>query len=237
MFSPVKTFFVVALVVLVGLGAAKQSFGANEQPFIGLQIQGVSASIAKALGLEKAEGVMVRDIAFPGPNSRSELMRGDIIVELDGVATTNVEQVVRQTGTLKQGTEIQAQVLRRGKKVGVKLQVGHIPPRWDIERNNFATIPALGLTFAAMTQKVQKRFNIGWRSRGVVVSLVDEEKAAGLDIAVGDVVVQVNQSPVWKPAHIVSIMQKAQKENKEMVLLMLEGANGFRFALLPVPKS
>jgi serine protease Do len=82
---------------------------------------------------------------------------------------------------------------------------------------------------------VQKRFAIGWRSRGVVVSLVDEEKAAGLDIKVGDVIVQVNQSPVWKPTHIVGFLKKAQRQKRETMLLLLERADGFRFALIPVP--
>ncbi len=205
-------------------------------PFFGLQIQGLSPTIVQSLGLKSLDGVMVRDIAFPGPASQSDLRRGDIIIELNGKAAKSVEIVTQLTTTYKPGDKIKAKVIRRGKTIDVTIPVGGKPPIWDIKRNKFATIAPLGITFAAMTDKVQERFDLGWRSRGVVVSLIDEEKAAGLDIKVGDVILQVNQSPVWKPGHIIGYMKKAQKEKREMVLLLLERANGFRFALLPVPQ-
>ncbi|SCA58045.1 exported hypothetical protein [Candidatus Terasakiella magnetica] len=204
-------------------------------PFFGMQIQGLSPIITKSLGVLSQEGVLVRDIAYPGPASHSDVRRGDIIVMLDGKVASNVETVVKMAKGFKPNTKVAATLLRRGKKIDVEIPIGVMPPLWNIQRNKFATIAPLGISFAALTEKVKERFNLGWRSRGVVVSLVDEEKAAGLDIKVGDVVVQVNQSPVWKPAHIISFIKKAQREKREMVLLLVEGASGFRFVLLPVP--
>ncbi|MDV7339403.1 PDZ domain-containing protein [Terasakiella sp. A23] len=205
-------------------------------PFLGLQIQGLSPIIVQSLGLESDEGVMVRDIAFPGPASQSDLRRGDIIIKLNGKVAKSVEVVTKMMSEFKPGDKVKATVIRRNKTLDLMIKIGGKPPIWDVTRNKFATIAPLGITFASLTDKVQERFDLGWRSRGVVVSLVDEEKAAGLDIKIGDVIVQVNQSPVWKPGHIIGYMKKAQKQNKEMVLLLLERSNGFRFALLPVPK-
>jgi len=225
--------FMCVLAVLAGM-AFVQARAAT--PFVGIQIQGLSSIISTSLGLESSEGVLVRDIAYPGPASGSDVNRGDVIVELDGKAIKNVEEVVNYIESLSSGSKVHATVLRRGKRLDVSISIGAKPPAWDIKRNNFATISAIGITFASLTDKVRQRFKLGWSTRGIVVSLVDEEKAAGLDINVGDVVVQVNQRPVWKPTQIVGYLQKAKEENKEIVLLLIEGRDGFRFAMLPVPK-
>jgi len=231
-----KAYRIFLLATFLLLGCTTLSHANSTTPFLGMQIQGLSPIIVKAIGLESDEGVLVRDIAYPGPTSSSDIRRGDVLVELDGKAASNVTAVEKIAASLKSGSKVRATVIRRGKRIDVSLKVGSKPPSWNVTRNNFATVAPLGITFAALTDKVQKRFDLGWRTRGVVVSLVDEEKAAGLDIKVGDVIVQVNQSPVWKPSHIIGYFKKAQKEKKEMVLLLVEGANGLRFTLLPVPQ-
>lgn len=227
-FTALLSLFILACTAFVQVRAA--------EPFLGVQIQGLSPIISSALGLKNSEGVMVRDIAFPGPTSNSGLQRGDVIVELDANPVKDIETIVQYIQELSLGTTLKAKVLRRGKTVKVTIVVGAKPPAWDVKRNNFATISALGITFASITEKVRMRFKLGWRTRGVIVSLVDEEKSAGLDIHVGDVIVQVNQRPIWKPTQIAGYLQKAKKDKKEMVLLLIENSDGFRFALLPVPQ-
>lgn len=227
----------VAFLLLFGLFCVQtESQAKDSHPFFGLQIQGVSPEIARALGLEGAEGVLIRDIAFPGPASQSEVRRGDVIVTLNGQKTNTVKDVVKMVDDLKAGASVTLGIYRQGEKRDVPFEIRQKPPVWDVTRNSFATVAPLGITFTALTPKVQTRFDLPWSSRGVVVSLVDKEKAAGVDLQVGDVVVQVNQSPVWKPGHIVAYIKRAQQEKKNMVLLLIERANGFRFAFLPVPQ-
>lgn len=228
---------VITFMLLLGAGSIQVGALANDgQAFFGLQIQGMSPEIVRALDLETANGVLIRDIAFPGPASQSDVRRGDVIQTLNGEETKTVEDVIKIVSALKPGASVTLGIYRQGKTLEVPFDIGEKPAAWDVTRNNFATIAPLGITFAALTPKVQTRFDVPWSSRGVVVSLVDEVKAAGLDIKVGDVVVQVNQSPVWKPGHIVGYMKRAQKAKKDMVLLLIERANGFRFAFLPVPQ-
>ncbi|WP_135078705.1 PDZ domain-containing protein [Terasakiella sp. SH-1] len=226
-----KGIFVAGLCAFAAMPACAKTV----TPFFGMQIQGLSPTIVETLGLDIAGGVMVRDIAYPGPASHSGVRRGDIIIKLNDQDATDVDSVVKMVQGFQPNSQVKATILRRGRTMNVMIPIGSLPSEWNIQRNKFATIAPLGISFAALTQKVKERFNIAWRSRGVVVSLVDEEKAAGLDIRVGDVVVQVNQTPVWNPTHIISNIKKAQTEKREMVLLLVEGANGFRFVLLPVP--
>lgn len=232
-FNWVLTIFTILVVFAI----SSTALASSGKPFLGLQIQGISPLMAKTLGLKSTKGVMVRDVAFPGPASLSDINRGDIILELAGQTAADVEAVVKIASGFEAGSQVDAKILRNAKELNVKITIGEKPPAWDITRNSYTTITPLGITFAALTDKTHERFDLPWNTRGVVVSLVDEKKSAGLDIHVGDVILQVNQSPVWKPEHIAGFLQKAQKEKQEMLLLLINAKDGYRFALLPVPQK
>ena len=50
----------------------------------------------------------------------------------------------------------------------------------------------------------------------------------------GDIIVQVNQKPVWMTEQIDRIYKLAQKNKKKSVVLLVERAGDFRFFFLPV---
>lgn len=228
---------VLGLFAFIALSFLSIDSAKAESPFIGLQIQELSPKIVQAMDVSVEKGLLVRDIAFPGPATNSGLLRGDIIVKVDGTDTPDVATVVNLMKTLLPGQTVPVEVFRLGKTITLEVEIALKPDSWSVTRNKFATIPALGLTFAAITPKVRERFNVEWNVRGVVITLLDEAKGGALDLNEGDVILQVNQRPVWSPDHIVAYIKKAQSLEKETVLLLVKGAGGYRFALLPVPKT
>lgn len=68
----------------------------------------------------------------------------------------------------------------------------------------------------------------------MAVTLVDETKAQAMDLRRGDLVVQVNQEPVWQPKQLMARYQAAKAAGRKTLLLLVEGSAGFPFSLLPV---
>ena len=58
---------------------------AAEFGFSGMHVQGVNLSIAKALGMSKPRGVLVRDVALGGPANKAGIQRGDLILNFDNL--------------------------------------------------------------------------------------------------------------------------------------------------------
>ena len=56
----------------------------TEQSQLGLIVQDLTADMAKGLGLENTDGVIVTSVAPDSPASKSDLRRGDIIIEVGG---------------------------------------------------------------------------------------------------------------------------------------------------------
>jgi hypothetical protein len=54
---------------------------AAEPVFVCMQVQGVSQKVAAAFGIDKLEGVLVRNAALNGPANMAGIHRGDMIVK------------------------------------------------------------------------------------------------------------------------------------------------------------
>lgn len=216
---------------------------AGEAPFVGMQIQGIGPEVADALGLKDAAGVLVRDVALGGPADKAGFRRGDLIVGLAGKPVRSFEQLVSLVGALTSGTPVEATVQRDGgDQATLHLNPGTWPEAWREGPGKFAALPDLGLTLSSITAKVRQQFGLRWGSTGVLVTLVDETKVRAaerpVDLKRGEIVVQVNQQPVWHPDQVLAAYAEARKAGRNNLLLLVEGAegrrNGFRFSVLPV---
>ena len=233
-----SSFRVFAMAAVVAGALLSPSWAAAEAAFFGMHLQGMQPEMAEALGLERSYGVMVRDVALGGPSDKAGFRRGDLIVRFGGKDIDTFKQLVTIAGATQAGETVSATVRRGGAEVDLALETGKWPKGWRIKRDAFFNLPEAGITLAAVTPKVRKQFGLRWGSIGVLVTLIDETKTEGMDLRVGDVVVQVNQQRVWNPKQIAGAYRKAKNNGRKSLLLLVEGMegvrNGFRFSSLPV---
>jgi len=224
---------VSALVALaVALGAPPRA--AAEAAFVGMQVQGITPVVAAALGLERESGVLVRDVALGGPSAEAGFRRGDLIVRFAGRNVDTFEALVAVVTGLKAGQSVKATVLRRGAKVELTMKTGVWHPSWRISNGAFATLPAVGLTLASLTEKTRDVFSLRWGSTGVVITLIDPGKSTDMDLQRGELILQVNQESVWMPAQVLAKYREAKEKELTKILLLVEGTSGYRFSLLPI---
>lgn len=226
--------FLASLLMAVVVVASATTAGAKEAAFVGMQVQGISEPVAAALGIDKPEGVLVRDVALDGPANRSGIHRGDMIVSFAGTEIDTFEKLVAKVRELTAGQSVAISVIRQGKLLKLKMKTIKWMPEWQVTKGIFASLPSVGLTMTAITPKVRERFGIRWGSTGVAITLIDPEKAINLDLQRGDIIHQVNQKIVWNPNDLVKMYIEAKAQGKKTLLLLVEGAGGFRFSILKV---
>jgi len=229
-------FLVLAMTAFMAFAAPRPAAG--EAAFFGMQLQGMKPAMADSLGLDRLHGVLVRDVALGGPSDRTGFQRGDLITVFGGKKINTFKELIAVAGGTKAGQSVSATVLRNGSEVELELETGKWPKGWKINRSTFHNIPQAGLTLASLTPKVRQQFGVRWGSVGVLITLIDETKTAGMDLKPGELVVQVNQQPVWTPKQVARHYNKAKNQGRKSLLLLVEGSegvrNGFRFSLLPV---
>ncbi len=96
--------------------------------WLGVEPTPVTAEVAKALALTRAEGVVIRNVEPGGPAARAGMKVLDVVVEIGGKSTRNVPQLLARIAELPPGSVAKVHVVRGGKDVDVDVTVGKRPP-------------------------------------------------------------------------------------------------------------
>lgn len=218
-----------AILVLSPVSPASAEFG-----FSGMQIQGMKPEIAKAMGLAKAHGVLIRDVALGGPADKAGIRRGDLIIKFGGKEIDTFKRLVQVVRGTKPGQSVKVTVQRKSGPKELTLKLGQRPDAWKINKDSIVNIPKVGLTLAAISKKIRDRFALRWGSIGVLVTLIAPEVESTMQLVRGDIIVQVNQEDVWKPSQVAALYKQAQKNGQKRLLILVERVSGFEYMLLPV---
>jgi serine protease Do len=89
----------------------------------GLRVQQVDEAIARAVRLEKPQGVIVNDVERGSPAAKAGLKEGDIILEVNGERITDGESIEGAVNSAKTGDVLHLKILRDGKIVSVDLKL------------------------------------------------------------------------------------------------------------------
>ena len=157
-----------------------------------MQIDQVSKEVAETLGLNKAQGALVRGVEQGSPAEKAGLEAGDIILRFDGKAIEKSTDLPRIVGSTKPGTRSTLQIWRRGATRDVSITVGEVEVEKPVKK---AAAPAekpaaslsnkvLGLTVSDLTEAQKKELKL---QGGVRVDAA-AEAAARAGIQEGDVI-------------------------------------------------
>ncbi len=102
-----------------GTGEAFQEAGEKIRRRYGFGAQALNHELAEYFGLPNAEGVLVSDIDGKGVADLAGLNRGDVIIEVDGVKTTNLKDFYDTLVRLEDKKEFSLNVLRDKDKLSL----------------------------------------------------------------------------------------------------------------------
>ncbi len=205
-----------------------------ETPYVGMQPQELPQKAMAALGYGAPSGVMVRDVGRDTPSAEAGIMRGDLLLKANGQPIHTLKDLLDVVGTLSAGDAFDLTIHRGDQTLDLTVATRAWPASSKIKGAHMGNLPALGLTMAALSQKIRKQFGVRWDSEGVLVSLIDPSKGVSEIIVRGDVIVQINQQAVWMPEQLLDIYKAAKDAGQKQVVLLVERAAGYVFVILPV---
>ena len=113
------------------------AYGRVRRGWIGVEVRGMSAAQARRLGLRDAHGVLVAEVLRGGPAQRAGLRAGDVLLELDGQAVDDADELLDRVAALPPGGTASLEVLRAGKHRSLRVHVGLRPlppPASEVDR-------------------------------------------------------------------------------------------------------
>lgn len=92
--------------------------------YTGLSTVSVTPRIARALDLDRTDGVLVHDFDFESPAAESGIQVYDVIVDIEGTRIRTREDYIARIYDFRPGDTVRMRVLRDGEPQTVKLQIG-----------------------------------------------------------------------------------------------------------------
>jgi serine protease Do len=102
-------------------------YGRMRRIWIGLLVQEITPPMAKSLGLQRSEGVIISKVDEGSPSERAGIKRGDVIVAVNGERVKNFESARRAIFGSKVGEVLEFEVIRDGKPRSFDVKVEEAP--------------------------------------------------------------------------------------------------------------
>jgi len=191
---------------------------------IGVFAQTITPPLAAALTLPQDWGVMLSDVTPDGPADKAGLKSGDIVLSFNGKTMENARQLDVNLYRYKLGDKVNVQVLRGDEKLTFPVAV----TERDDDPQRFADmvdpvkniVPQLGILGIAIDKNVTQLLPDLRRSIGIVVAArAGESPYSGDSLNLGDVIYEVNGTPVSSVDALRSTLDKL-KENDPLALLV-----------------
>ena len=221
--------------------------GKVSRGYIGVQIQPVDGVMAKSLGLEKPQGVLVYRLVEGGSAKAAGLREGDVILKVDGKPVNEPNELQAYVSTKRPGDRVTVTVYRDGKRFDREVTLrarkgpddtaqssgeesGGVQP--DRPGSNNASFSELGFGISLLSGSMRSSRSV---NHGVLVTEVDPSgPAARRGLREGDIILEMDRQAVTSVADAERIL--IGKRSGSATMLRVKGTdNSTRLVFIEIP--
>ncbi|MGH9403853.1 MAG: Do family serine endopeptidase [Terriglobia bacterium] len=206
--------------------------GKVERGYMGVSIQALRPALAKSLNVPDTNGAVVAQVEPGTPAAKAGLKSGDVIRTLNGQTVTTSSSLRYEVAEMNPGTEITLGILRDGKSMTMKLQLGVLPenasngPGGPNEGKAPSHSTLEGVSVQNLTPEIRNDLHVPDSVHGVVIAGVDPNSAAGQSgLSRGDVIMDINRQPVNSTSDFNRLA--AQATGQTLLRVLHQGSPGY----------
>lgn len=203
---------------------------------LGVQVQQLTADLARSMGLPSAAGALVADVLPGTAAARAGVQRGDVIRAVNGRPVNDSADLPPLIGALPPKSRAQVSIIRDGKTITVPVVLDALAASAegapDADRDapsaprEAASNSSLGITVQDLPAAERQR--LGLRAgEGVRISRVAGTPARDAGLQPGDVILQVGRTPVGSAADLARAVTAAPRGQAITLLLRRGDATQF----------
>ncbi|MHB1685833.1 MAG: Do family serine endopeptidase [Ignavibacteriaceae bacterium] len=219
--------------------------GKVNRGYIGVEIGDVDDAMAKSLGMDKPEGVIVQGIVAGGAASKVDIKPGDVILKIDGKNVNKANDLQSYIASQTAGTTVHLTLFRDGKDIErnvtlkEKSNADNAQPVVDNnssnnndEKNSVTKLDNVGLTVRDLTSQEKTDYKV---SNGIMITDVTPYGAAqDQGLFKGIVIVEANKEKIKDASQFKKILN--DKKGSAVLLKVVDSKGVNRFVGLDIPK-
>jgi serine protease Do len=206
--------------------AQLRNHGKVARGWLGVQMQPLTPTLAKAVGLPNDYGVVVDSVVDGSPASRASLQQGDVITAYNGKPIKSARDLAMAVADTPSGNAASLTIWRADHSRSVDVTIGtEQNSRVAMADTNAKGEKPVGMALEPLTQDMRDQLNLKPSTQGVVVGQVTEgSRADESGIQAGDVIERVGGNPVSTPAQVADAIHAAERQKKAALpLLVMRG--------------
>lgn len=220
------------------------SSGKVKRGYIGVRIEEVNAALAKAVGLDKPQGIVIQQVMDDGAASKEDIKAGDIIIDVDGREINKPNQLQSYVASKRAGDEIVLNIFRDNNYISRSITLKareeddvetvaknnkHKEKKGKIEEVSFDNI---GLTVRDMKNKELDEYKI---EQGVIITKVKRfSKAENQRLFVGAVITEVDREKIESVSDLEDAFD--DKKGEAALLKVIDGSGVSRYVGIVIPE-
>ena len=186
--------------------------GGIKRPWLGADGQAVTAEIARGLGLQRPEGVLISQVYPGGPATQAGLAKGDVLLTIDGFAVQDSNTLRYRIVTHRPGDNVSIRFLRSGVTHDAVIRIALPPDSGRGEDVIDGPNPMQGARVANLTPALADELQMDMMATGVVVTGVTAgSQAARLGFQRGDIIRTINGERTLSVARLRRSLDEADQ--------------------------
>ena len=201
------------------------SYGKVVRSYIGVQIQPINDTAAKALGLKSSLGALVANVIDDGPADNAGIETGDVIVEFDGMTIKSVDHLRNNVSISKPDVFYNLSIIRDGRKKSFKVKLETMPSDDQLAVDSQTeNANELGMEVRNLNSSFRSEYNIDAQDDGIIVSKVlPESPAIEAGIKVGDLITRVGSRRCRSVKQFNSLVKNTKRRGMLMLHIKRDG--------------
>ena len=183
------------------------------RPWLGVKGDPVTAEVARTLGLDRPQGVLVGQLWPNGPGARAGLRDGDVITAIDGAEVNDQGGLNFRVGLHEPNETVRITFLRDGRSQTVDARIQRLPGDADLDKATVIQRGGLsGAEVLALNPALADSLGGDPFARGVIVGRVAGRSYAqrGVGVRSGDVIVAIDGRVVSSVDQLANLPRGSQ---------------------------
>ena len=212
--------FAIPINIAKGILKDLKENGSVTRGWLGVMIQKITPELEKSFGLSQSEGALVGDVIPDGPAAKGGIKRGDVIIKFNNQPVRDMEDLPKIVAATNPGSAVDVEVIRDGSSKILHVTIEVLK---DSQELIVAKADLLGLQVQDITEELAESLKLQGLEGVLVSDVVAGNPASEAGIRRGDVISEMNRSPVKNIGDYQNLLASVKKESSVLFLIKRGG--------------
>ena len=186
----------------------------------GINVNELEPYDIKAIGLSKNSGMLIHEVLKGSPAEKAGIKRGDVILTVNGKEIKDKISLRNVNNEIFAGSTSTVVINRYGDVKKFKIKADNVKNIEKLEKGEIGIQDWSdgNISYRLLTSKMHKKFHFPKYVSGIIVTEIKNNDDPMLMLAVGDIIMQVNDKEVSSIEDYQKILKDLQSSKKAMAM-------------------